>query len=256
MLRTMLLLFVVAAGSLASAQVKPIQIQKPSNVQMKQQTPAINMQVDEATLLRRDVQKLRAEVQDLKNQVAALRQSQADHPRCSADRNMHFVVQQLERLSRRRGVRYGRGKVRCTLRSSLTESPSREWLGFSFSLQAAQRCASCADLQLTNRMLQLPLAKPWRYLTPSHMKTPIERGTPYASTFRRDVRQQEAKAASCCRRATPAPGLHAFGRGRRMAVQLMPANLHHLGMGPHHAHRSIRASQLRSEFVARVSVGD
>jgi len=85
MLRTMLLLFVVAAGSLASAQVKPIQIQKPSNVQMKQQTPAINMQVDEATLLRRDVQKLRAEVQDLKNQVAALRQSQADHPRCSAE---------------------------------------------------------------------------------------------------------------------------------------------------------------------------
>jgi hypothetical protein len=84
MSRTMLLLFALAAGLFAAAQVKPIQIQKPSNTQVRQQAPAVNMQMDEATLLRRDVQKLRSEVQDLKNQVAALRQSQADHPRCSS----------------------------------------------------------------------------------------------------------------------------------------------------------------------------
>lgn len=84
MSRTMLLLFALAAGLIGVAQVKPIQIQKPSNAQV-QQSPAIHMQMDEATLLRRDVQKLRSEVQDLKNQVAALRQSQADHPRCSSD---------------------------------------------------------------------------------------------------------------------------------------------------------------------------
>lgn len=76
-----LVLFVLAVGSVATAQVKPIQIQKVT----PQKTSAINMQVDEATMLRRDVQKLRLEVQDLKNQVAALRQSQPDHPRCTAD---------------------------------------------------------------------------------------------------------------------------------------------------------------------------
>jgi hypothetical protein len=76
-----LVLFVLAVGSVATAQVKPIQIQKIN----PQKTPAINMQIDEATMLRRDVQKLRLEVQDLKNQVAALRQSQPDHPRCTAD---------------------------------------------------------------------------------------------------------------------------------------------------------------------------
>lgn len=85
MSRILLLLLTLAAGLFAAAQIKPVQIQKPANTQVRQQVPAINMQMDEATLLRRDVQKLRSEVQDLKNQVAALRQSQADHPRCSAD---------------------------------------------------------------------------------------------------------------------------------------------------------------------------
>ncbi len=79
----MLMLFVLAAGTLASAQMKPIQIQKQSTAPQPMKTPNINMQVDEATMLRRDVQKLRIEVQDLKNQVAVLRQAQADHPRCS-----------------------------------------------------------------------------------------------------------------------------------------------------------------------------
>jgi hypothetical protein len=79
-----LVMFVLAAGSVATAQMKPIQVPK-QNQASQQVKPNINMQLDEASLLRRDVQKLRLEVQDLKNQVAALRQAQPDHPRCSAE---------------------------------------------------------------------------------------------------------------------------------------------------------------------------